>query len=209
MGGYNGTQFLCDVEVYDPVKDQWEDGIALTSGRSGLASAVIYQPSCINSFMDCYPANQSTNREYDDDRKPPDYDQFEKKYGSDLGNAGTSNLHHSSHYFNACGNSKKCLMERELTVHNELIPKNPNINATDSSFKCTMDNVENMDNNLFNEDQMLLSHCPIAKLKAKFNRFILGMIKLRRVKNAERLRNCKTSETISSKCIFKCKKDPI
>lgn len=72
QGGYDGTHFLANVEVYDPVKDEWEDGIPLTSGRSGLASAVIYQPSCPQSYSQDCLTNLSSNREYDDDRKPPD-----------------------------------------------------------------------------------------------------------------------------------------
>jgi hypothetical protein len=54
------------------VRDVWEDGVALTSGRSGLASAVIYQPSCPQSYSQDCIANLTSNREYDDDRKPPD-----------------------------------------------------------------------------------------------------------------------------------------
>lgn len=50
MGGYDGQNFLANVEVYDPVKDQWEDGDPLTSGRSGHASAVCYQTPCPSNF---------------------------------------------------------------------------------------------------------------------------------------------------------------
>lgn len=45
MGGFDGQVFLTNVEVYDPAKNGWEDGTPLTSGRSGHASAVIYQPA--------------------------------------------------------------------------------------------------------------------------------------------------------------------
>lgn len=72
QGGYDGHNFLENVEVYDPAKDVWEDGVPLTSGRSGLASAVIYQPSCHQSFSQDCLANLPSNREYDDERKPPD-----------------------------------------------------------------------------------------------------------------------------------------
>ena len=44
QGGYDGTSFLSVVEIYDPAKDAWEDGVSMTSGRSGHASAVCYQP---------------------------------------------------------------------------------------------------------------------------------------------------------------------
>lgn len=66
QGGYDGTHFLANVEVYDPIKEVWEDGVPLTSGRSGLASAVIYQPSIPGSYApDCF-TNLSRSREYDD-----------------------------------------------------------------------------------------------------------------------------------------------
>lgn len=38
MGGFDGQSFLSLVEVYDPIQDKWEEGTALTSGRSGHAS---------------------------------------------------------------------------------------------------------------------------------------------------------------------------
>ena len=46
LGGYNGQDFLANVEIYDPMGDAWEDGEPLTSGRSGHTSAVCYQPPC-------------------------------------------------------------------------------------------------------------------------------------------------------------------
>lgn len=52
MGGYDGQNFLAIVEVYDPVTNVWEEGTPLTSGRSGHASAVIYTPSCMSSYME-------------------------------------------------------------------------------------------------------------------------------------------------------------
>lgn len=66
QGGYDGTHFLANVEVYDPVKDAWEDGVPLTSGRSGLASAVIYQPSMPGSYTQDCLSNLPRSREYDD-----------------------------------------------------------------------------------------------------------------------------------------------
>lgn len=53
IGGFDGTNFLSIVEVYDPKANTWEQGTPLNSGRSGHASAVIYQPSCAANFMDC------------------------------------------------------------------------------------------------------------------------------------------------------------
>ena len=44
----------------------------MTSGRSGLASAVIYQPSCPQNYsQECSIAQHPTKREYDDDRSLP------------------------------------------------------------------------------------------------------------------------------------------
>nr|XP_021196230.2 kelch-like ECH-associated protein 1B isoform X2 [Helicoverpa armigera] len=43
LGGYDGTSFLDIVEVYDPTTNTWSSGTALTSVRSGHASAVCYQ----------------------------------------------------------------------------------------------------------------------------------------------------------------------
>lgn len=49
LGGYDGQNFLPNVEVYDPQRDVWEDGQMLTSGRSGHASAACYQPPCLQN----------------------------------------------------------------------------------------------------------------------------------------------------------------
>lgn len=86
--------------MYDPVKDVWEDGIPLTSGRSGLASAVIYQPSCHQSYSQDCIANLSSNREYDDDRKPPD------GHDDDISSPGAGSsylLNCSSNFFSNSG----------------------------------------------------------------------------------------------------------
>ncbi|XP_036340483.1 kelch-like ECH-associated protein 1 isoform X2 [Rhagoletis pomonella] len=53
IGGFDGTNFLSIVEVYDPKTNTWDEGTPLNSGRSGHASAVIYQPSCATNFMEC------------------------------------------------------------------------------------------------------------------------------------------------------------
>ncbi|KAL6437290.1 hypothetical protein ACFW04_005064 [Cataglyphis niger] len=42
MGGYDGSTFLNIVEIYDSSQDQWIEGVPMTSGRSGHASAVSY-----------------------------------------------------------------------------------------------------------------------------------------------------------------------
>lgn len=64
IGGFDGTNFLSIVEVYDPKTNTWEQGTPLSSGRSGHASAVIYQPSCVNNFMDCIE-DEGPNRDGD------------------------------------------------------------------------------------------------------------------------------------------------
>lgn len=86
------------------MKDVWEDGIPLTSGRSGLASAVIYQPSCHQSYSQDCIANLSSNREYDDDRKPPDGHDDD----GDLSSRGAGSSYHlncSSNFFSNSGRS--------------------------------------------------------------------------------------------------------
>lgn len=72
MGGFDGQSFLSIVELYDPAQDKWEESTPLTSGRSGHASAVIYQPSCVNQYMDCVEdsINRGKNLPDDDENKP-------------------------------------------------------------------------------------------------------------------------------------------
>ncbi|XP_055848436.1 kelch-like ECH-associated protein 1 isoform X2 [Episyrphus balteatus] len=53
MGGFDGSNFLCIVEVYDPDENVWKEGTPLSSGRSGHASTIVFQPSCVTSHMDC------------------------------------------------------------------------------------------------------------------------------------------------------------
>lgn len=62
MGGFDGTSFLSTVEVYDPILNEWHEGTPLTSGRSGHASAVIYQPSCVASYMECIDATLNSDK---------------------------------------------------------------------------------------------------------------------------------------------------
>lgn len=82
MGGFDGHSFLNIVELYDPALNKWEESTPLSSGRSGHASAVIYQPSCVNQYMEC--VEDQTNR----GRKPPDDD--EPKPGPSSGSGGGS-----------------------------------------------------------------------------------------------------------------------
>lgn len=106
QGGYDGTHFLATVEVYDPVTDEWEDGIPLTSGRSGLASAVIYQPSCPQNYSQDCIANISSNREYDDEKKPPDNNDDDADISS-KGNRSSYHLNCSSNFFSGRSDSQQ------------------------------------------------------------------------------------------------------
>lgn len=62
MGGFDGQSFTSVSEIYDPGLDRWEEGAPLTSGRSGHAAAVIYQPSCANVYMDCFGESIDKNK---------------------------------------------------------------------------------------------------------------------------------------------------
>lgn len=72
MGGFDGHDFLTIVEFYDPTHDRWEESTPLTSGRSGHASAVIYQPSCANIFMEGVeePTEPRKKAPEEDENKP-------------------------------------------------------------------------------------------------------------------------------------------
>lgn len=67
MGGFDGQSFTTVSEIYDPAMDRWEEGTPLTSGRSGHAAAVIYQPSCASVYMDCFGEPMDKNKEQPDD----------------------------------------------------------------------------------------------------------------------------------------------
>lgn len=67
--------FVYSVEIYDPIKDKWEEGTPLTSGRSGHASAVIYQPSCANQYMDYMDEPINKNK------KPPSAEEDDSSRG--------------------------------------------------------------------------------------------------------------------------------
>lgn len=58
----------------------------MTSGRSGLASAVIYQPSSHNSYANDCIRNFTSNRDYDDEKRPHDNQDDE----SDMTSKGAS-----------------------------------------------------------------------------------------------------------------------
>lgn len=45
LGGYDGSEFLASVEVYNPIKDQWTERTFMDCGKSGHAVVVSRGPS--------------------------------------------------------------------------------------------------------------------------------------------------------------------
>lgn len=94
--------FVYSVEIYDPVKDKWEEGVPLTSGRSGHASAVIYQPSCPNQYLDFIDEPIKKNK------KPPNADDDDNTRGPSTSKTGSHSRSSSNklHAFsgNRCSN---------------------------------------------------------------------------------------------------------
>ena len=43
-GGYDGSEFLQSVEVYDPDKDEWTEETSMRCGRSGHGVAISWEP---------------------------------------------------------------------------------------------------------------------------------------------------------------------
>lgn len=125
MGGFDGHSFLSIVEVYDPTIDKWEEHSSLTSGRSGHASAVIYQPSCASIYMECMEAPLDHNK------KPPNApDEDESKRGpntsknsSGSSGANSSNVLHSfsgnrcNHCEEPNQNPSECDNTKQQKVH--------------------------------------------------------------------------------------------
>lgn len=70
MGGFDGNSFLSIVEIYCPATNKWEESTSLSSGRSGHASAVIYQPSCVHQYMDCIDDHTNRGKKLPDDDEP-------------------------------------------------------------------------------------------------------------------------------------------
>ncbi|GAB0093798.1 kelch-like ECH-associated protein 1 [Sergentomyia squamirostris] len=118
MGGFDGQQFLSTVEVYDPVRNVWEEGTPLTSGRSGHASAVIYQPCGMNAFTECVETcasrdNGSENRE--EGSKSPPQNGSSSSGGRERSLCGGSG---SSRSGEECAEEgEECTARRKSTVH--------------------------------------------------------------------------------------------
>lgn len=92
--------------MYNPIEDIWEDGIPLTSGRSGLASAVIYQPSCSQHyFQENMMIQQAQGREIDERKTQQNLtgsSSMQLRYSSNFQSRGSSN---NSNYKDDMGES--------------------------------------------------------------------------------------------------------
>lgn len=64
LGGYDGQNFLTNVEMYDPERNAWEEGDPLPSGRSGHACAVCYQNLVPNLCMHARPSSNHSPNEF-------------------------------------------------------------------------------------------------------------------------------------------------
>lgn len=109
MGGFDGNNFLAIVEVYDPELNVWEEGTPLTSGRSGHASAVIYQPSGVPNYMDCLdttsnPKSGGNPPSYPDQNGDSDMKPSPQPGGSTTSKGGSCNMLTSLSGGNRCTN---------------------------------------------------------------------------------------------------------
>lgn len=116
IGGFDGNNFLSIVEVYDPRTNTWVKGTPLKSGRSGHASAVIYQPACATTFMD-YEESEETRRDgSNDEGRSGDSSHDPCASRSPNYTSGAANMQfHTSFGMSGCNNC-----ESELTVMQEL-----------------------------------------------------------------------------------------
>uniref|UniRef100_A0A1A9VV64 BTB domain-containing protein n=1 Tax=Glossina austeni TaxID=7395 RepID=A0A1A9VV64_GLOAU len=123
IGGFDGTNFLTIVEVYNPKTNLWEEGTPLSSGRSGHASAVIYQPSCVASFMDCFE-KENSNRENNFDNFPANDNSTNNSPNESSNRTGEANgnsqgqFHSSSYNSAGCRNCKITNQSPENDVNN-------------------------------------------------------------------------------------------
>lgn len=115
IGGFDGNNFLSIVEVYDPRTNTWEQGTPLNSGRSGHASAVIYQPSCASTFMD-YEENEAPRRDdQNSDHMQSDFQQDPCSSRNINFDGMSSNMQfHASYGAGGCHNC-----DSEVTVQSE------------------------------------------------------------------------------------------
>ncbi|XP_075148028.1 kelch like ECH associated protein 1 isoform X2 [Haematobia irritans] len=127
IGGFDGSNFLSIVEVYDPKLNNWELGTPLSSGRSGHASAVIYQPSCVNNFMDCME-DENSKRDNGglNDENLNDHPGGSHRHNGPAGNTNSSLGFHTSFGSSGCRNCEKeiepCPSDSEdMTDRNKII----------------------------------------------------------------------------------------
>jgi hypothetical protein len=173
----------------------WEDGISLTSGRSGLASAVIYQPSCHQSYSQDCIANMSSNREYDDDRKPPDGHDDDGDISS-RGAGSSFHLNCSSNFFSNSGRSGSQREHVELVdcdevkqritgeLYHMLDKMKTKLNEHCVSHASSDENRKQLQQQL-NDNQIVKlakfhmkcnkhTSCPLQTLKRRFRHFIFS-----------------------------------
>lgn len=156
MGGFDGNNFLSIVEVYDPKLNEWVEGTPLTSGRSGHASAVIYQPSCAQTFMDC---NDVT---FDDPNKrlprPPDDDDDDNQSSHNNRNCHSRYLISDMSYLNPSIGGERCKKceEKECNDIGENIDvNNDNQNNGMISIKiCNSNKFKKVNNHSVNGDNV-------------------------------------------------------
>lgn len=140
IGGFDGTNFLSIVEVYDPKTNSWELGTPLSSGRSGHASAVIYQPSCVTNFMDCIEDenskrdNGSNDERFDNDTSNDSTAAGGSRSGDGSPGGSTSYIgFHTSFGSSGCRNCEEELLtstqDVDCLIPNERCSKTPSAKA--------------------------------------------------------------------------------
>ncbi|XP_037950454.1 kelch-like ECH-associated protein 1B isoform X2 [Teleopsis dalmanni] len=110
IGGFDGSTFLSIVEVYDPRTNVWEQGTPLSSGRSGHASAVIYQPSCVGTFMDCIESESAKRGDGNSKSDDNSSDSNPRCYGKPDRPSSSYTHYHTSFGSSGCRN---CESEHE------------------------------------------------------------------------------------------------
>ncbi|XP_054734550.1 kelch-like ECH-associated protein 1B [Anastrepha obliqua] len=155
IGGFDGTNFLSIVEVYDPKTNTWEQGTPLNSGRSGHASAVIYQPSCATNFMDCMDS-ETTKR---GGSGPCPDESSSSRNISQIGHnvEGSTSGNSYMHFHTTFGGSSCRNCDRDLQANKDIKKKVSNL------YKPTLlDTLENV--NLFSEIMQYQVKTPAADL---------------------------------------------
>lgn len=150
MGGFDGQSFLSIVEVYDPIQNEWLEGTPLTSGRSGHASAVIYQPSCVSSFMDCIDATLNPSKRSQPTPPPPPPPPSDDKRVNPPATSSRNAQSVQSNGLHAFSGNRchKCdiINDDTVTTMQPVAALTPNQNSvSDSNGNCPLDNLLSMD----------------------------------------------------------------